>query len=107
MNRLPAIKVTQGQPFTSSFILQAQDWTGYTGEVIYKKSPKNDETLLVTPATGDALGQVDFALTAEETDAFPTFPVLGWRKVGVYQVRMTDPTNVLTFQGDLFVAGAI
>ncbi len=108
MNRLPAIKVVQGEPFASSFTLTGQDWTGYTGTVSYKKAPQGEE-ILETDATGDALGEVTFDLTAAETDAFPAFPVIGYRKVGVYQIRMTQasPEDVQTFQGDLHVASAV
>lgn len=55
MNRLPAIKITQGEPFSSSFTVTGQDWTGYTGAVVYKKAPQGEE-ILATDATGDALG---------------------------------------------------
>ena len=106
MNRLPAIKITQGEPFSSTFTLTGQDWTGYTGAVLYKKAPQGEE-ILETDATGTALGVVSFDLTAAETDAFPAFPVIGFRKVGVYQVRMTSGSDVQTFQGDLHVASAV
>lgn len=106
MIRLPAIKVTQGEPFSSSFTVTGQNWTGYTGAVTYKKAPQGEE-ILVDPATGSALGVVSFALTAAETDMLPAFPVIGYRKVGVYQVRMTSVSDVQTFQGDLHVASAV
>lgn len=106
MIRLPAIKVTQGEAFSGTFTVTGQDWTGYTGTVLYKKAPQG-VLILETAATGDAAGVVDFSLTPAETDAFPAFPVIGSRKVGVYQVRMTNGTDVQTFQGDLHVASAV
>lgn len=106
MNELPAIKITQGEAFSSSFTLTGQDWTGYTGAVTYKKAPQGDE-ILETTAAGDALGEVTFSLTAAETDAFPAFAVIGYRKVGVYQVRLSNGVDTQTFQGPLFVAGAV
>ncbi len=106
MNRLPAIKITQGEPFSSSFTVTGQDWTGYTGAVVYKKAPQGEE-ILATDATGDALGEVSFDLTAAETALFPAFEVIGYRKVGVYQVRMTGGADVQTYQGDLHVASAV
>jgi hypothetical protein len=108
MNRLPTIRIAQGEPFASSFTLTGQDWTGYTGVVTYKKAPQG-KLILETDATGDALGEVAFSLTAAETALFPAFPVIGDRKVGVYQVRMTQasPEDVQTFQGDLHVASAV
>lgn len=106
MNKLPAIKITQGEPFSSSFTVTGQNWTGYTGAVTYKKSPQGEEILTDT-ATGDAAGGVDFDLTAAQTALFPAFPVIGFRKVGVYQVRMTSSSDTQTYQGDLLVASAV
>lgn len=106
MNPLAPIKVSQGEAFSSSFTLTGQDWTGYTGAVTYKKAPRGD-LILETAATGDALGEVTFSLTAAETTDFPAIPVIGFRRVGVYQVRMTNGTDVKTFQENLFVAGAV
>ena len=105
MDYLPAIKITQGEPFASSFTLQGQDWTGYTGTVTYKTMPQG-ELILETTCSGDALGEVTFNLTAAQTTDFPALARLRALKVGVYQVRMTGP-DVFTFQGDLLVAGAI
>jgi hypothetical protein len=106
--RLPAIKLTQGEVFTSTFTVVGQDWTGYTGEVVYKKSPQG-EAIFNDTATGNASGVVSFGMTAEETALFPAFPVLGYRKVGVYQVTMTrfSPRDVRRYQGDLHVASAV
>ncbi len=105
MDDLPAIKVSQGEQFASSFTLQGQDWTGYTGAVTYKTMPQG-ELILETTCSGDALGEVTFSLTAAQTTEFPAQPRLRALKVGVYQVRMTG-ADVFTFQGDLLVAGAI
>lgn len=105
MDYLPAIKVTQGEAFSSSFTLEGQDWTGYTGAVTYKTAPQGD-LILETTCSGDALGEVTFSLTAAQTAEFPALAVVGFRRVGVYQVRMTG-ADVFTFQGNLFVAGAI
>ncbi len=102
---LPPIKITQGEAFSSSFTVTGQSWTGYTGAVTYKTKPQGDE-ILATTAAGDALGEVTYSLTAAETTDFPAREVIGFRKVGVYQIRMTG-TDVQTFQGDLFVAGAV
>ena len=106
MDYLPAIKVTQGEPFASSFTLQGQDWTGYTGTVAYKTMPQG-ELILETTCSGDALGEVTFNLTAAQTALFPAYPKLRFMKVGVYEVRMTNGTNAFTFQKDLMVAGRI
>ena len=106
MNLLAPIKVTQGEPFSSTFTLTGQDWTGYTGTVTYKTAPQGD-LILETAATGDAAGLVSYALTAAETALFPAKAVIGFRKVGVYQVRMTNGSDVQTFQENLFVAGAV
>lgn len=106
MDRLPAIKITQGEPFASAFMVIGQDWTGYTGTVAYRKAPQGDD-ILDTAATGEADGDVLFALTAEQTADFPALPVIGHRKVGVYQVTMSNGADVRTFQGDLMVAGAV
>ena len=102
---LPAIKVTQGDAFSSSFTVTGQDWTGYTGAVIYRTAPQGED-ILDTTCTGDALGEVTFSLTAAQTADFPAAAKVGYRKVGVYQIRMTG-TDTQTFQGDLMVAGAI
>ncbi len=106
MNFLAPIKVTQGEPFSSTFTLTGQDWTGYTGTVTYKKAPQGD-LIVETAATGDALGVVTFALTAAQTAEFPAKAALGFRKVGVYQVRLSNGSDVQTFQENLFVAGAV
>lgn len=102
---LPAIKITQGEAFSSTFTVTGQDWTGYTGEAVYKKAPQGDE-ILTSTATGDSSGVVTFELTADETALFPAFEVIGYRKVGVYQIRLTG-SDVQTFQGDLLVASAV
>ncbi len=106
MDFLPAIKVTQGEAFSSSFTLQGQDWTGFTGAVTYKQAPQGTE-ILETTCSGDALGEVTFSLTAAETAEFPAQAKVGFRKVGLYQVRMTNGADTFTFQGDLMLAGAI
>ena len=106
MDYLPAIKVTQGEPFGSSFTLQGQDWTGYTGTVTYKTMPQG-ELILETACSGDALGEVPFAVTALQSAEFPALARLRFLKVGVYQIRMSNGVDARTFQGDLLVAGAI
>jgi hypothetical protein len=103
---LTPIKIAVGEPFSFAFTVTGQDWTGYTGTVLYKKAPQGD-LILEDTCTGDALGEVTFALTAAETALVPAFDVLGYRKTGVYQVRLVNGADVQTFQGDMLTASAV
>ena len=105
MTRLPPIKVTKGQAFAYEATVTGQDWTGYTGEVVFKDKPKGTELLTAT-VTGDADGLMAFSLTATETEDLEALPVIGYRATGVFQITMTG-ADVKTYQGTVGVAGTV
>lgn len=103
MVRLPPIKITQGAAFDYSATVTGQDWTGITGAVTFKAKPRGDVILTAT-VTGDALGVIGFALTAEDTALLPALPVIGHRATCVFEIAMSDGQ---LFQGTCGVAGRI
>lgn len=103
---LPPVKITQGEPFTSSFTVTGQSWTGYTGTVSYKTKP-GGETIFDDTVTGNAMGEVTFSLTAAETLLFPALPVIGYRVTAVGQITMASAGDTQVFQFNVAVAGAI
>lgn len=98
MNEIPGVKITQGEPYAGSFTLQGQDWTGFTGTGTIKRRRSDKEPILTFTPTGDAAGLVSYAMTEDETALLPSLPRAGFFATCIAQIRMTDGTDVFSFQ---------
>ncbi len=118
--QLPAMKVSQGEPFAYSRTITGQDWTGYTGTVKFKSAPKADwrratewpftetqEPFLTATVTGDAAGVLTFNLTAAQTALFPALPKLGFYRQAVAEIAMTNGPDVKIYQATVSTAAQI
>ncbi len=107
MTPLSPIRIAIGEPFAFSFTVTGQDWTGYTGSVLFKRRPADEDALLEVAATGASNGVVTFALTAADTLNLPALDRRGFYAQGVYQVRLTNGSDVQTYQHDFGTAAAL
>jgi hypothetical protein len=117
MDRLPPIKIAQGEPFAYDVTVVGQDWTGWTGTATFKTKPQAQwrtvladyvqEPILQVEALGDAGGLLQVGLSAAQTDLLPALPRLGYFRTCVMEISMTDGTDVKKYQANVSVATAI
>lgn len=110
MQYLPPIKITRGEPFAYAATVVGQDWTGWTGTVIFRRNRQiyrvhyeilgNEvDPILTETVTGDAAGEVQFSLTATQTLLFPALQRIGFFAQGKFEISMTNGADVQKFQG--------
>lgn len=102
---LPGIKTTQGEAFDGEFTLSGQDWTGFTGTGTIKRKRSDEEALLTFTPVGDANGRVTYQIA--NTADLPALPRSGTFATCWCQIRMTNGSDVVTFQFPVGVAGAL
>jgi len=119
MIQLPPMKIAQGEPFAYDVTVTGQDWTGYTGTATFKARPKaiwrivdgepQQEPIIAVTATGDAVGLIQFGLSATETATFPALPRLGYFHRAVCEIAMSNAStgDVQRFQARVSVAAQI
>lgn len=118
--RLPPMKIAQGEAFAYSRIIPGRNFTGYTGAVTFKSSPKANwrtatdwpfsevqEPFLTATVAGDAAGVLTFNLTAAQTGTFPSLDRLGYFKQAVAEITMTNGADVQIYQATVSVSGRI
>lgn len=117
MNRLPPIKIAQGESFAYDVTVVGQDWTGWTGTATFKTAPQAkwrtvdgdevQEPILTVDAIGDAAGLIQVGLSATQTADLPALPRLGYFRTCVMEISMTDGTDVQKYQANVSVGTAI
>ena len=104
-------RITRGEPFAWSATVVGQDWTGWTGTVTFRRNlvrrmltpdygflTAESDPIVTEVVTGDALGELSFALTTTQTDLFPALDRIGWFANARAEVSMTDGTDVKKYQ---------
>jgi hypothetical protein len=110
MIALPPISIQIGLPFSHDIVWDEDgvpvNMTGWTGSVTFKKTWGGDTVLTVAPTLG-AAGQIEFDLTATQTESLPSLQRLGEMKTGFYQISVSNGSTGQIFQGELFTSAQL